>query len=366
VTRPAVSVVIPTCGDTVALERALRSIFDTGYTPLEVVVVENRPPALNTTRMVEERFSGDPVQVVAEPRPGLSSARNAGLARAEGDIVAFTDDDVVVDNAWIDGGVRAFERARDVACVTGRILPLSLDTPCQRLFDEFATLDKGAEPREFRLLLETRAADPTFPYTTGHIGSGANSFVLREVALDMDGFDPVLGTGTPTRACEDLDFFIRLLQRGFAIVYDPAAIVYHDHPDSFEGVLARALGYGMGLTAMLTKHLAYGPGRLDLLRAVPAGVSYLRDPDSRKNRNKSSDFPRRLELLERLGMLLGPVAYGLSLAKSAARNPQPLTEPTVVRRSPVRAACDEKPDACVSIPRSRVEVDQATEADSPQ
>jgi len=357
VTGTTVSVIVPTCGNTAALERALASILATGYTPLEVVVVENRPPALASRRVVEERFSGDPVQVVEEPRPGLSSARNAGLASAEGEVVAFADDDVVVDTAWIASGVKAFEVASDVACVTGRIFPTSLEAPGQKLFDEFTTLDKGPERREFRLLLATRAVEPLFPYAAGHIGSGANSFVLRDVALNMGGFDPVLGTGTPSFACEDLDFFIRLVQWGFAIVYDPAVIVYHDHPDSPADLNRRAFGYGMGLTAMLTKHLAYGPGRLDLLKAVPAAVSYVRDPNSRKNRDKSSDFPRRLALLERVGMLLGPVGYGLSLAENAPRPSSWLNEPLRTLRSHVRAASRREPDSRVSVPQPRLEQD---------
>jgi GT2 family glycosyltransferase len=357
VSGTAVSVIVPTCGNAAALERALTSILATRYTPLEVVVVENRPPALASRRLIEERFSGDPVQIVEEPRPGLSNARNAGLARAQGEVVAFADDDVVVDTAWIASGVEAFELASDVACVTGRILPTSLEAPGQKLFDEFTTLDKGPERREFRLLLATRAVEPLFPYTAGHIGSGANSFVLHDVALNIGGFDPLLGTGSPSFACEDLDFFIRLMQWGFAIVYDPAVIVYHDHPDSHADLNRRAFGYGMGLSAMLTKHLAYGPGRLDLLKAVPAGVRYLRDPNSRKNRGKSSDFPRRLVLLERVGMLLGPVGYGLSLADNAARTSPWVNEPVRTMRSHIRAASARAPDSRVSVPQPPLEQD---------
>jgi hypothetical protein len=271
--------------------------------------------------------------------------------------VGFADDDVVVDTAWISSGLEAFEVASDVACVTGRILPRSLEAPGQKLFDEFTTLDKGPERREFRLLLATRSVEPLFPYAAGHIGSGANSFVLRSVALNMGGFDPVLGTGTPSFACEDLDFFIRLVQWGFAIVYDPAAIVYHDHRGSPADLNRRAFGYGMGLTAMLTKHLAYGPGRLELLKAVPAGVSYLLDPNSRKNRDKSSDFPRRLAMLERVGMLLGPVGYGLSLAESAARRYQRVNEPLGTLRSHIRAASRRGPDPRVSVPQPPPEHD---------
>jgi O-antigen biosynthesis protein len=318
--RPSlVSIVVPTCGNAVALERAIASILATRYEPLEVVVVENRPPASSTRRVVEERFAGEPVSYVEEPRRGASWARNTGLARAEGDIVAFTDEDVVVDQHWIRNAVGAFEHASDVACVTGRILPLTLDTPQQRRFDQLTVFDKGSERRVFRIA-ESHAEEQLFPYAAGHVGSGANIFTRREAALSIGGFDPVLGPGTPTMGGEDLDLLIRFLQGGIAIVYDPSVVILHDHPDSLKRLRRHAYRYGIGLTAMLGKQLVHGPGRLELLQAIPAGVRYALNPNSRKNLQKSSDYPRSLDMLERFGMLLGPVAYVMSVAGYAARD----------------------------------------------
>jgi O-antigen biosynthesis protein len=334
VNGPAVSVVIPTCGRAAALERLLTSIVAMDYAPLEVVVVENRPPALGTRTVVEQRFASDGVRYVEEPRASASRARNTGLAQAEGEIIAFTDDDVVVDKNWVRTALAAFERTSGVGCVTGRILPLSLETAGHRLFDEFTVFDKGEEPREFRLP-ETQVVEPLFPYVAGHVGSGANIFVRREIALGIGGFDPVLGT--PTLGGEDLDLFIRLVRDGITIAYDPDVIVFHDHPASIEQLRRHAYRYGMGLTAMLTKHLVHGPDRLELLRAIPRGVVYLLNPVSRKNVQKSSDFPRTLELLEYVGMLIGPVAYAVSLAEQTARDSPWLTGLRRALRRRVRA-----------------------------
>jgi cellulose synthase/poly-beta-1,6-N-acetylglucosamine synthase-like glycosyltransferase len=262
--------------------------------------------------VVEQGFPDRHIRYVEEPRRGASWARNTGLEITEGDIVAFIDDDVVVDQGWIRSALKVFEHASDVACVTGRILPLSLNTGARKLFNEFSVFDKGPEQRVFRLP-ETRAEEPLFPYAAGHVGSGANIIMRREVALSIGGFDPVLGT--PTVGGEDLDLFIRLVRSGFTIVYDPAVIVLHDHPDSLRDLRRHAYRYGMGLTAMLSKHLVRGPERLQLLRAIPPGVRYLLDPNSRKNSQKSSGYPRSLDMLEYLGMLLGPVAYAASLAE---------------------------------------------------
>jgi cellulose synthase/poly-beta-1,6-N-acetylglucosamine synthase-like glycosyltransferase len=262
--------------------------------------------------LVEQRRSSHQVRYEEERRRGASWARNTGLAVSEGDIVAFTDDDVVVDQGWIHSAVNVFEQSSEVACVTGRILPLSVDTEPRKLFDDFSVLDKGSERRVFRLP-ETRIEEPLFPYVAGHVGSGANILVRREIALGIGGFDPVLGT--PTVGGEDLDLFIRLVREGFTIVYAPEVIVQHDHPDSLKDLRRHAYRYGMGLTAMLSKHLIRGPERLQLLSTIPAGVGYLLDPNSRKNSQKSTNYPRSLDLLEYMGMLLGPVAYAASFAE---------------------------------------------------
>jgi hypothetical protein len=104
-----------------------------------------------------------------------------------------------------------------------------------------------------------------------------------------------------------------VLYSGAGIVYEPAVIVWHDHPDGSAQLHRYAFRFGVGLGATLTKQLITGPERLRLLRMVPAGVRYALNPDSRKNAGKAPDYPRRLDALERLGMLVGPAAYLASL-----------------------------------------------------
>jgi GT2 family glycosyltransferase len=143
----------------VPLERALRSILGAVDRHAELLVVENRPPAPSTRRLVEEQFPT--VAYIEEPLPGGSCARNAGLAAATGDVVGFVDDDVVVDTQWLRTAIEAFV-SEDVACVCGRITPLSLDSSVAVLFDQLAGFDKGHERRIFRLA-ETPATEPLFP-----------------------------------------------------------------------------------------------------------------------------------------------------------------------------------------------------------
>jgi GT2 family glycosyltransferase len=317
--RTSVSVVVTTCCDPVPLERCLRSVLACDYDNVEVIVIENRPGSRATREMLARHF-GDrrELRYFEERRRGLSHARNTGLAAADGELVAFADDDTVVDPGWIRRSVEAFERAGSVDCVTGLILPLELETESQLLLEQFAGFGKGFRRRTYRLSA-ARNGEPLFPYAPGKIGSGANTIVRRDVARELGGFDPALGAGTAAAGGEDLDLYIRLILKGHEIAYEPSAIVWHRHPDGPDRLRRQVYRYGVGLGATFAKQLIRGPARLELLRATPAGVRYATDPGSRKNAAKTSRYPRRLEWLERVGIPAGPGAYLVSATGAATR-----------------------------------------------
>jgi GT2 family glycosyltransferase len=315
--NPSVSVVITTCAMPQRAARAVASVLACVPAPLEVIVVENRPHRGNTARLLAERFIGDErVRCVDEPLQGLSHARNCGLRAARGEIVAFTDDDVVVDGGWIGAIANAFACHPHATCVTGRIAALALDSDEQRVFESFARLGKGSQ-RQVYAASHPPADDPLFPYAAGRFGSGANTALRADFARAIGGFDVHLGAGTRARGGEDLDLFIRVLRAGEELVYEPAALLRHEHVDSRQALRHHAFDYGVGLSAMLTKQLLAGERRRDFLRRIPAGARYMLARDSAKNANKGTGYPRTLDVLELLGMAAGPGAYLASVLAGA-------------------------------------------------
>jgi GT2 family glycosyltransferase len=318
--EPSVTVVVVTCCNVDPLERCLRSILRSDYGNFEVIVVENRPDSSDTQWMLETHFGDESrVRYVEEPRRGASYARNAGLERAVGQILAFADDDVLVDPGWIKANVEALTGGDAVACCTGLILPLELETQSQVMLEQFASFGKGFVRRTYRLS-EPRPDDPRLPYAVGSIGSGASVAVTADAVRALGGFDTSLGPGTPTTGAEDLDLLARLLSAGHAVAYEPRAIVWHQHPEGVARLRRLAFRYGVGLGSMLTKQLIRGPERGEMLRAVPVGLRYLSDPNSRKNRGRPPDLPRELVWRERAGMVLGPAAYLSSLFVTRLRS----------------------------------------------
>jgi GT2 family glycosyltransferase len=303
------SVVVATCANPQPAVRCVEAIQRGAVGPYEIIVVENRPAGSTVGRTLEERFGDDErVRYVEESRRGLGCARNAGLRVARGEIVAFTDDDVVVDPAWVPAVRAAFGATPEVDCVTGLILPLEFETPTQVWIERFASYGKGFSPRTYSLD-EPPLDQPLFPYTAGYFGSGANMAFRTPVLRDLGGFDPVLGTGTPARGGEDLDICIRVLNAGGRLVYEPRAIIWHRHPDAYADLRRRAFDYGAGLGAMFTKQILTGPNRWEIVSRVPRGIRYYTDPGSRKNAGRGPVFPAGLTRLERVGLLFGPIAY---------------------------------------------------------
>ena len=298
------TVVIATRERPERLAATLDSVFALEHPRYEVIVVDNAPRTPATRKLVERRRAdGLQLRYVREPRPGLALAHNRGLREARGEIVAFTDDDVDVDSRWLLELARAFEWERDVACVTGLIVPAELETAAQVWLDERVGLNKGYEPRLFDLG-RNRPRDTLFPYAAGTFGSGANMAFRTEALRALGGFDPATGAGTRSRGGDDLAAFFGIVASGATIAYQPAAIVRHYYRRDVAGLRRQMFDYGAGLGAYLAKIVADDPVRLlDLGRRAPCGASHI--VSARSSPSRSNDLAAR----ELAGLLTGPARY---------------------------------------------------------
>ncbi|HEY1286020.1 MAG TPA: glycosyltransferase [Solirubrobacterales bacterium] len=337
---PTVSVVIPTRNRPGSALETLETVLRSNYPPdrYEVIVVDNASGADERVDLAGvEPPAGTRVRMLAEPAPGGSNARNAGLHAATGEIVAFCDDDVLVDPNWIASLALAFEVGDRVGGVAGLTLPRELDTPAQVWYEGFASANRGHDLR----VLDRRDPPPDrplFPFTVGDLGSGENFAFRRELLIQLGGFDPSLGSATPTHGGEDVEAMLRVLLADRQVIYQPRAIVRHAHQRDFEQFERRVWGYGVGLSACLTKVLLHHPRLLpELLRKLPGGLAYALSPSSPKNVDKPADYPGRLTRLELRGIAYGPLAYVRSrtgrrrrLAR-AHRDPAPEARPDSIR-----------------------------------
>lgn len=322
-TRPLVSVVLCTRDHPDELARAADSVLTCAYENLELVIVDNAPSTSATHELAQRLSIGDArVRYVLEPAPGLSRARNRGLAEARGELIAFTDDDCRVDAGWIDGLLQGFARGERVGMVTGVIPMGALENEFQQYFDDRVQWSENFAPRLFDLA-EHRPDHPFFPYAAGMFGTGANFAIDAETARAVGRFDEALGAGAPTRGGEDLDYFVRtLFADGRQIAYEPRALVWHYHRADADSLAQQMYGYGTGFTAYVFK-TALDPRHFARLALM--GTAFLWRRLIRRDHTYGVDTGHgELRRLQRKGLIAGPWLYvrarmGLARGRRADR-----------------------------------------------
>lgn len=121
-----ISIIIPTCGRNNTIRNALDSIiaFRPEELGMEVLVVDNNNQE-NFSKELIQICEGLPdyVRYVAEPSPGLSAARHRGAIEAQGEILTYIDDDVLVSRHWAEAITESFIDP-DVAIIGGPSIPV--------------------------------------------------------------------------------------------------------------------------------------------------------------------------------------------------------------------------------------------------
>ena len=216
----------------------LRSVYDqTRDLDFDVLVVDNASRDA-TPDVVRARADGLSLRYLFGPRPGLSTARNRGIAAASGALVAFTDDDCNVDRDWMQAIVDAFASRPKLAILGGMVVPASEG-------DRAVSLRMQAEARTIE------SADAILATM-----SGCNMAFRRGVFERVGLFDPAFGKGRRIGSAEDLDLMYRALRRECSILYLPHVVVRHAHGrDSATAIAEVHREYVRGRGAFYWKHI---------------------------------------------------------------------------------------------------------------
>lgn len=269
--RGLISVVVCTADRKAKLKRLLESLSHVEILPdfaAELILVNNAP-STDLAPIVQEastrlRMS---VTLVTELERGLSHARNRGLLHARGDVIAFTDDDCVVDRPWLANIWRRFVKEPDLMGLGGRV---ELANP----HDLPITVRAGDAPEQLL----------AFAAVFGFM-HGCNMAFRRALFERMDGFDTDFGAGSAMGAGEDTEFVYRAFRGGNRIGYEPSVLVWHDHGrttwrqrrmtlnryhQANGAVLAKFARSGDAPARALLRAIARRP--LDLVRRRPCSV----------------------------------------------------------------------------------------------
>lgn len=306
---PRVSVVIPTAHRKQQAVASARAALAAGYPGLEVIVVDNFPPG----PVGDDRLRGEVEALggryVVERRKGVSVARNTGARVSTGELIAFIDENIAVERGWFHAVAEEFVADASVGCVTAMVLPASLETDAEVLFERLKGYSHTVRRR--RLDARTVREDPLYPLSMARYGPGSCTTWRRSVFEGLGGFDPLLGAGTPAMSGEDLDLFVRLARQRGTVVYTPHAVARHTHRAEWLELREQMRGYGVGLSSMLLLSVLRRPiGVFSILRRMPRGMARLaaRHPELPLSDHAARSRLRQLRRDERYGMLGGPLA----------------------------------------------------------
>ncbi|HEY0164155.1 MAG TPA: glycosyltransferase, partial [Sphingomicrobium sp.] len=224
---PFVTVAVCTRDRPAELDRLLASVAELrvpGGLRWELLIVDNGSGD-SVEAIVTKYRSRLPLRLIREPVPGLSNARNRGVAEARGTYICWTDDDTMLSAGWLNAYVGAFQRHPECV-VFGGPIRARLEEPAPRWVR--ASLSRSPLAAAFAHL----EIDQEKPIASPREQSpwGAN-FAIRTAEQRQLRYDPQLGRSPHhARLGEECDLIVRLMDRGATGYWVPDAMVDHCIP----------------------------------------------------------------------------------------------------------------------------------------
>lgn len=211
--NPTVSIVVNTFNRADVLANTLRGLQALRYPSYEIVVVNG--PSTDETASVLDCWKGS-IKIADCPSRNLSESRNVGIANSAGDLIAFIDDDAVPHPDWLSRILPHYADQK-VAGVGG----FTMDNTgvayqvCKTICDRFGNAFNVPE-----FFDERRLNFPNTPYYPSLLGT--NSSFRASALHEIGGFD-----NTFAYLLDETDVCLRLVDRGYKIIYEPDAVVFH-------------------------------------------------------------------------------------------------------------------------------------------
>lgn len=228
-TAPNCSVVIATRDRPQRLASCLESLAAQDYPRerFEVIVVDDGGDSSlhRIARRYRQRLE---LSILERQFGGRSAARNQGVARACGELVAFTDDDSEPDPGWLRA-LAASHAAVPGDALGGSTLSMSAANPYARISG--LILD-----------LAYRHQNVRFP-------RGARFFAANNLALPADRLRMLGGFNPRLRVSEDRELCDRWVEHGFGMTFVPEAVIRHATPTTLGDFCRKQFGYGRGAFA---------------------------------------------------------------------------------------------------------------------
>jgi glucosyl-dolichyl phosphate glucuronosyltransferase len=271
---------------------------------IEILVVNNNCTD-DTDRVIEQYASLLPVRRVFERELGISRARNASIAEARGELIVWTDDDVVVHPDWIAEYARAAREWPETSFFGGTIEPLFEGSPPQwvtrhgrKLSGPFGYCHYGDDRRPFD--------SHEFPF--------AGNMAIRSGSIQGQAFSTLVGRVGPRLIHgEETDLLLRMRRDGHLGIWVPGASIKHVIPPGRQSLLYLwkwTVGFGRTVARIHSRDsqdmlVSLSPAERRAYLAPRLKVLLSLSP--------TSSLPRWLALLQRAAYITGVFTESISL-----------------------------------------------------
>jgi glycosyltransferase involved in cell wall biosynthesis len=304
--NPAVTAILCTRNRAAWLERALHSLARQSLPAeaREILVVDNA--STDDTPAAVRRLAAEltPIRYLAEPRLGLSFARNAGWQAANGEIIAYLDDDAVAAPDWLERIRDTFASLRpQPGCLGGRV---RLVWPGTR--PAWASPDLDSCFGALHWSVEPRWLEP------GEWIVGCNMAFNRCHLAAVGGFPTTLGRrGEALLSMEETALQRALARRGLRAFYHPDVVVdHHVLPERITPDWVERRMFWNGASTAILQRLEGVALRRRIREATAVAARLALSPPHLLALAARSDDPARFErrciAIGRLGYLRGLLA----------------------------------------------------------
>jgi len=241
---PYISVIVPAYNCSETITQCIESLLALNYSNYEIIIVDDgsTDDTYDICRSYDDR-----IRLIQTSNGGPSRAKNIGVKKAKGDIVAFTDSDCVAHEQWLNELNRGFSDDL-VGGVGGNQVSPSDESHIGKTIHETLSI----------LGFATSYMKHYSSMTTTQHNPSCNSAYRKKCFEEADGFDESLWPG------EDVDLDYRLMQSGYTLIRNPEALVGHYRPQSIPELSRMMRRYGVSAYNLLVRY-----GFFRLLHYVP-------------------------------------------------------------------------------------------------
>lgn len=231
-----ISVVMPVYNEAANIISTLEALYSNTVLPDEVIVADGGSTD-NTVQLIKERFPQ--ATVINNPEKNAAAGRNEGIKKAQGDVIAFTDGDCIVDKHWIENISKAFSE-NEIDGLGGKVL---IAPPINHIEEYWGNLawklimNFGDEP----YIVDRCTLNDAFVT--------ANCAYKRSLLVKVKGFNNWFANNA-----EDVDLCWRAIKSGARLMYIPDVQIYAHNVTTINGVAKKSFRNGYSSSKLQKKY----------------------------------------------------------------------------------------------------------------